>query len=106
MLLFTPQPIIPGQSLPDVKADYRSAKKIGYFRVSDLAVYPPDGTFLLRSSILDIVRNWGSAHVTGCCAGGVPVPRLVITTESKKIPLLCGNEATADALAAELNPRK
>lgn len=102
MLFGKPEPMVPGQILADPKEDYRSAQKIGPFRVSQQALYLPNGTYLLRSAILEITNDWGCAHVTGCCAGGIPVPRVVITTAEKKIPFLCDKEAIAKRLVEAL----
>lgn len=105
MLLGKPIPMIQGQTLADYKDDYRTAEKIGHFRVSPKAVYTPDGHFILRSSIVEAVSGWGSAHVTGCCAGGIPTPRILFVTPDQKIPVLCDKEATSLKLAEVLNAK-
>lgn len=97
-------PTIDGQTLADPKADYRTAQKIGSFRVSEAALYQPNGTYLLRSSIAGAESGMGKTHVTGCCAGGVPVPRVLITTiDGKKLQLLCDSKAISQRLADALN---
>lgn len=97
------EPLIEGQTLPDPKADYSTAEKVGPYRISQLAFYLPDKRYLLRSSILEAEKGTGYAHVTGCCAGGIPVPRIVISTEKQKFPFLCDHEKDAIRLTQELN---
>ena len=102
MLLFKNKPMLPGRTLDHVKEDYQSADKIGPCRVSGAAFYGPDGSYLLLQDITDAVSGMGSAHVTGCCAGSVPVPRVVITAGGKKFPILCSNAESAARLAQKL----
>lgn len=102
MLFFRPYPMIKGHTLSDTKADLASAEKIGPYRVGRQALYGPDGGYLLLADITEAIRGTGSAHVTGCCAGGVPVPRVVAVTAEKKFPLLFDNDKNADRLAEVL----
>lgn len=107
MLLFSRLfPMIKGHTLPDARADYAQAQKIGFYRLSDHALYCPDGGYLLRRDITQAIRGTGSAHVTGCCAGGVPVPRVVAVTAEKKFPLLFDTEKAAIRLEEALNGEK
>lgn len=103
MLFFKPYSLLDGQTLADAKQDYASAEKVGPFRLSAKAFYQQDGGYVLREAIQNAVSGWGATHVTGCCAGGIPVPRVVITTAQKKIPVFCEHESTAQKLAALLN---
>lgn len=103
MLFETHSPMIPGQTIDNPKADYRTAEKFGFFRISDTAFYQPNGSYLPRHLIENAVIGWGSAHVTGCCAGGIPVPRLVITAGEKKFQFLCDSEKIAAKMANKLN---
>lgn len=104
MLLFDNYtPMLEGHTLADPKSDYRTAEKFGFFRISGQAFYAPDKRYILRSDILSAEASWGAAHVTGCCAGGVPTPRLVIVTPEKKFPFLCDKEAMTQKMADMLN---
>lgn len=97
------EPMLEGQTIADPKNDYRSAQKYGFFRISDQAFYQPNRCYLPRSVIRSAEVSMGSAHVTGCCAGGVYVPRLVIHTDTKKFPILCDNAKLAESIADALN---
>ena len=69
--------------LTDPAADYRSAKKVGKYKVSAKAIYRPDGKYLPGAAVSGVVQDKGTVHVTGCCIGCVPVDRLVMTAENQ-----------------------
>lgn len=90
--------LVEGVEVPNTKADYKAAKRLGQYRVSDLAIYKADGTYIPMESITDYVHDMTAVHVSGCCAGGVPVDRVVFSTESRKIPLIFDNQKQVDAI--------
>jgi len=95
-------PAVEGRTLPDPKADHRTAVKYGPLRITDVAVYLPDKRYILLEDITGARADLGCAHVTGCCAGGVPVPRVVIAADKAKFPVLCDKEETTAAIVKRL----
>lgn len=92
--------LVPGVELPDVKEDYRTAARVGQYKASGRALYRPDNTYLPFSAVTEVRRDKGSVHVTGCCAGGVFVERLVVTTGAGRTAFLFDSVKTADRAAA------
>lgn len=100
-------PMIEGRTVADAKTDRRSAVKYGACRLSQEALYLPDGSYLLRSDITDAESRMGAAHVAGCCAGGVPVPRVIVTdVNGRKHQMLLDTQSTAERLVKALLPGK
>lgn len=100
MLFGTWKSMVPGVELPDVKEDYRTARRAGQYKASERALYRADNTYLPYSAITEIRRDKSSVHVTGCCAGGVFVERIVVTTAAGKTAFLFDSVKTADLVAA------
>ena len=64
----------------DAVADKKTAKRIGQYKFSNKAIYKADGTYLPLASVTGYTCDKSSVHVTGCCAGGVPVERIIFDT--------------------------
>ncbi|MBQ0000724.1 MAG: hypothetical protein KBT01_04195, partial [Clostridiales bacterium] len=77
-----------GTGIADPQQDYRTAKRIGQFKLSENAIYKPDGTYLPLNIIKEITHDRTAVHVSGCCAGGVMVERLIFHTAAGKYPFL------------------
>ena len=75
-------------TIDNAEADYKAAKRVGQFKVSENAIYKPDGTYLPVSAVTEVTVDKSSVHVSGCCAGGVPVDRMIFDTESARYPFL------------------
>ena len=75
--------LVEGAPVDDAESDFKEAKTIGKYRFGKKAVYRPDYSYVPYSEITAVVKDKGSVHVTGCCAGGVPIDRLVITAGGK-----------------------
>lgn len=76
MPLFTLQSLCPEHPLEDPKSDWKSARRVGQYRVSDRAVYFPafPGTRYLSFDAL--TRAWSqktSVPLTGCCGKELPM---------------------------------
>lgn len=99
MLFRTWKSMTPGVELSDPEADYRSARRAGQYRVSALALYQPDGSYLPFSAVTEVRRDRSSVHVTGCCIGGVPVERVTAVTPAGKKAFLFDSAKTADRVA-------
>jgi len=94
--------LVPGVRLEDPKADYKSARFSGQYRLSDRAIYRPDGSYLPFSAVKDTLHDQTTVHVSGCCAGGVPVERIVFITENAKIPLIFDSKKQVEAVLARV----
>lgn len=80
---------IEGKEVDDPKADHKTAKRTGRYKFSEQAVYLTDERYIPYETITEVTRDKASVHVSGCCAGGVMVDRLLLTlTNGKKEPLL------------------
>lgn len=91
--------MVPGAELPDPGADYRQASRAGQYKVSALTLYQGGGSYLPFSAVTEVLRDKGSVHVTGCCAGGVLVERVVVATPAGKRAFLFDTVRTADRVA-------
>lgn len=69
-------------AIENINDDYKHAKRVGQYKVSERAIYRPDNTYLPVSAVVKLSHDKTSVHVSGCCAGGVPVERLVFTTDN------------------------
>lgn len=75
-------------SLENVASDIKNSKRVGQYKISENGIYKPDGTYLCVSAITEITHDKTSVHVSGCCAGGVPVERLIFDTEDGRYPFI------------------
>lgn len=80
--------LIDGAEIENAKMDKKSAKRIGQYKVSDKAIYKADGTYLPFEKITEYTHDKTSVHVSGCCAGGVPVERLILDTKEQRFPFI------------------
>ena len=70
--------LTPGVDVPDPRADKKTGKNLGKYKVSANAIYRPDGKYLPVAAIETVIQDKGSVHVTGCCIGCVSVDRIVV----------------------------
>ena len=75
-------------AIDDIHGDYKEAKRVGQFKVSSKAIYKPDGTYLPFSAVTDYVHDQTSVHVSGCCAGGVWVERIIFDVDDNRFPFI------------------
>lgn len=80
--------LVPDVSLENPNEDYKSAKRCGQYKLSDKALYKPDGGYIPFSAIKEFIHDQNSVHVAGCCAGGVPVERIIFVADNIRIPLI------------------
>lgn len=90
------QSLVPGQEISDAREDYKSAKRVGQYKVSTKAIYQPDGGYVPFAAVKDYVLDKSSVHVTGCCAGGVPVERMILVTDEGKLPFIFDSKKAVD----------
>ena len=93
------QSLVPQNVICDAKGDYKSAKRIGQYKVSANAIYRPDGCYVPFEAVKDYVQDKSSVHVTGCCAGGVFVDRIILITDEGKFPFIFDSKKEADKVA-------
>ncbi len=70
--------LVDGVVIENVSEDYKTAKSMGKYKISENALYKGDYTYLPFSAIDSVVCDKGSVHVTGCCIGCLPVDRIVV----------------------------
>lgn len=89
-----------GFALEDPNADYKTSRWSGQYRVSSQAIYQPGGSYIPFAAVTECVHDQTSVHVSGCCAGGVPVERIVFITENEKIPMIFDNKKQVQTVLA------
>lgn len=68
--------ISPRFTLPDPKADYRSAQRIAQYRASDTAFYFPAFPFSQYLPYAALTKAWtqnSQLPLTGCCGKALPI---------------------------------
>lgn len=88
--------------IEDPAADNKSAVHVGQYKVSDNAIYMPDGRYLPFAAVTDAVCDKTSVHVSGCCAGCVPVDRIVFATENGKFPFIFDSKKDQDKVLGRM----
>lgn len=68
--------LIQGTNVENPDIDYKSSKRLGQYRVS------------------------------GCCAGGVPVERVIFIAENVKVPLIFDSKKQVEIVLDKLNIQK
>lgn len=95
--------VIEGFELDNPAEDCKSAIRIGQYKVSNLAIYKPDGSYLPFEKVTDTVCDKTSVHVSGCCAGGVPVERIIFVTDAGKYPFIFDTAKDVSRVLEKLN---
>lgn len=94
------QSLAAGFALEDPKGDYKTSRRSGQYRVSSQAIYQPGGSYIPFAAVKACIHDQTSVHVSGCCAGGVPVERIVFITENEKIPMIFDTKKQVEAVLA------
>lgn len=89
-------------TLENPAADYKLSKRVGQYHVSEKALYKPDGAYLPFAAVKEYVQDRTSVHVSGCCAGGVMVDRLLFVTDQGKFPFLFDHQKEVEKVLAVL----
>lgn len=84
--------MLDGIQLDNATEDYKITKRIGQYHVSQNAIYKADGYYLPFCAVTDKIVDKTTVHVSGCCAGGVFVDRIIFVTEEKKFPFIFDDE--------------
>jgi len=77
-----------GYKLENPAAEYKTATRAGQYKVSEKGIFRADGKYLPFAAVTDVICDKTSVHVSGCCAGGVPVERIVFVTAEGKFPFI------------------
>ena len=89
--------LVEGHTIEDAAADKKTAKRVGQFKVSAKAIYRADNKYLPFEAVTGYTCDKSSVHVTGCCAGCVPVERMVFETcNGDKIQFLFDSQKDLD----------
>lgn len=96
-------PLEEGAILENVDSDYKTAKRIGQFKISENAIYKPDNTYLPFSAVTEYTHDKTSVHVSGCCAGGVPVDRLILDTLNGRYPFIFDKAKDVQKVVEKIN---
>lgn len=79
MAIFIPKPLAQSHPLDDPAGDYKTARRMEQYRVSEQAIYFPafPGTqYLSFASLSKALTRNTSMPLTGCCGKALPVTRL------------------------------
>lgn len=90
--------LVPAVTLENPKGDYRSARWSGQYKVSARAIYRPDGGYIPFVAVTGCTHDQTGVHVSGCCAGSVPVERIVFLTAEQRIPLIFDTKKQVDKI--------
>lgn len=80
--------VIDTVTIENAKEDKKKAKRIGQYKFTKNAIYKEDGTYLPINAITGYTQDRTSVHVSGCCAGGVWVERIIFDTDSGRFPYI------------------
>ena len=104
-----PIPMIPGMTVENVKEDFRTAAKVEQYRISQNALYLPEGLRWKYLPLAAIEKAEESFRVisAGHC---VPVrekrPALDLTTEAGIVHLQLEKQENLQKITAVLNPER
>lgn len=84
MALLEMKPLCPAYPLPDPRADYRTARRVGQYRVSNRALYYlafPANRYLSFEAVRGAFSQKTSMPLTGCCGKELPMVLLRVDYE-------------------------
>ena len=90
--------LVSGADLENAEGEYKQSKRLGQYRICDKAIFKADGTYVPFATVKECIQDQTSVHVSGCCAGGVPVERIVFVTENESIPLIFDNKKQVETV--------
>ena len=106
--MFTPESLIPGIVLGDVKADFKAAERIEQYRLGKDAVYIPAGlkwNYVPRRAIRSAETSHRTVSAGHCVAVRVRTPALTIVTDAESFELSLEKQASLDRFLAVLAPQ-
>ena len=106
--MFTPESLIPGIVLDDVKADFKAAERIEQYRLGKDAVYIPAGlkwNYVPRRAIRSAEASHRTVSAGHCVTVRVRTPALTIVTDAESFELSLEKQASLDRFLAVLAPQ-
>ena len=103
--MFTPESLIPGIVLDDVKADFKAAERIEQWKD---AVYIPAGlkwNYVPRRAIRSAEASHRTVNAGHCVTVRVRTPALTIVTDAESFELSLEKQASLDRFLAVLAPQ-
>ncbi len=98
--MFTPESLIPGIVLDDVKADFKAAERIEQYRLGKDAVY-----YVPRRAIRSAEASHRTVNAGHCVTVRVRTPALTIVTDAESFELSLEKQASLDRFLAVLAPQ-
>jgi len=68
--------------------DAKLGDRIGKYKLSNQAIYNPDGSYLPFAAVTEAMRDRGTVHVTGCCGNSAYVERVIARVDGKPFVFL------------------
>ena len=106
--MFEPTSLVPGLSLEDPKEDFRGAKRVEQYRLSEKALYIPAG---LRWNYLPLsaVRSAQASHrvvsAGKCVSVDLHRPTLALETDAGPMKLDLERQESLEKLLREISPK-
>ena len=103
--MFEPKCLIPGKEIENVKADFRSAKRVEQYRIGQLALYMPEGLRWNYIPLSDIRKAEESFRVLPgghCNPIRAKKPEIIITTDEIDLPLPLDREESVGKILSAL----
>jgi hypothetical protein len=103
-----PETLVPGVTIEDVKADFRTAERVEQYRLGKAAVYIPAGlrwNYIPRSAIREASPSHRTVSAGHCVTVQVRTPTLEIVTEAGSFDLSLEKQASLDRFLAALSPK-
>ncbi len=104
--MFTPESLIPGEMLNNVKEDFRNALRIEQYRLGNEAIYIPAGlkwNYIPRCRILQATSSHRTVSAGHCVTVQVKTPSLEIVTSSGSFELHLEKQSSLDRFLDKLN---
>lgn len=98
--------ILPGQEVPDAKADAKTAVSFGSFRVSEKAVYLSNREYLPLNAVRKTRLYTSQLNSKGCCGLGLPVWYVLLYYgDERPLKLLAETREKAEKVLGEIMSR-
>ncbi len=106
--MFTPETLLPGKTVGNVKDDFRQAERIEQYRLGEEAVYIPAGlrwNYIPRREILSATPSRRTVSAGHCVTVEVRTPLLELETSAGRFDLNLQKESSLKAFLTALGPK-
>ena len=106
--MFTPETLIPGKTVENVKDDFRQAARIEQYRLGGEAVYIPAGirwNYIPRREILSASASRRTVSAGHCVTVEVRTPLLELETSAGRFDLNLEKQGSLETFLAALTPK-